>query len=251
MKIYQKYIEKLIKWSKTSGEERFAAKQLLEMHNEALKKKELIIVELGVDRGQSTKVFLNAICKKKNSKLISIDIRDCSNAAKSNQWVFVQQNSVDIKNLLKTQPIIKDGIDILYIDSLHTKSHVLNEIYNYFEYIKQNGVIYFDDVDSSPYMNGQRKDSINTELDNRDIHELLEAIFRANYSSIDFSIIKGSTGLAKFVKHSNLGDRLKPPLYIRKRKFRIFWRLLEKINFRKSYKHDNKSDDSFLINIDE
>ncbi|MDA8560045.1 class I SAM-dependent methyltransferase [Candidatus Pelagibacter bacterium] len=199
------------------------------MHNEALKKKELIIVELGVDKGQSTKVFLNAICKKKNSKLISIDIRDCSNAAKSNKWVFVQQNSVDIKNLLKTQPIIKDGIDILYIDSLHTKSHVLNEIYNYFEYIKQNGVIYFDDVDSSPYMNGQRKDSINTELDNRDIHELLEAIFRANYSSIDFSIIKGSTGLAKFVKHSNLGDRLKPPLYIRKRKFRIFWRLLEKI----------------------
>ena len=251
MKIYNEYIDKLIKFSEIPGEERFVAKQLLEMHNEAIKREEPIIVELGVDRGQSTRVFLNAISEKKNSKLISVDIKDCSNAAKSSQWVFVQQNSVDIKSLLATQPIIKDGIDILYIDSLHTKSHVLNEIYNYFEYIKPNGVIYFDDVDSSPYMNGQRKDSINTEIDNRDIYELLEAIFRANYSSIDFSIIKGSTGLAKFVKISKLGDKLNSPLYVTKRKFRIFWRLLEKINFKKSYKHNNKSDDSFLINIDD
>ena len=251
MKIYNKYIDKLIKYSKIPGEERFAAKQLLEMHNEAIKREEPIIVELGVDKGQSTRIFLNAISEKKNSRLISVDIKDCKNAAESSQWVFVQQNSVDIKSLLQTQPIIKEGIDILYIDSLHTKSHVLNEIYNYFEYIKPRGVIYFDDVDSSSYMSGQRKDSINTEIDNRDIYELLEAIFRANYSSIDFSIIKGSTGLAKFVKLSKLGDKLNSPLYIKKRKFRIFWRLLEKINFKKSYKHNSKSDDSFLINIDD
>jgi predicted O-methyltransferase YrrM len=251
MKIYQKYLDKLIKYSKISGEERFAAKQLLELHNEAIKREDPIIVELGVDKGQSTRVFLNAISEKKNSKLISVDIKDCSNAAVSSQWIFVQQNSVDIKSLIQKQPIIKNGIDILYIDSLHTESHVLNEVNNYFEYIKPSGVIYFDDVDSSPYMIGQRKDSINAEIDNRNIYELLEAIFRANYSSIDFSIIKGSTGLAKFVKLSKLGDRLNSPLNIKKRKFRIFWRLLEIMNFKKSYKHNNKSDDSFLINIDD
>ena len=100
-------------------------------------------------------------------------------------------------------------------------------------------------------MANQRKDSVSTEIANREIFELLEAIFRANSSYIDFSIIKGSTGLAKFVKLSNLGDKLNSPLYIKKRKFRIFWRLLEKINLKKSYKHNNKSDDSFLINIDD
>ena len=69
MKIYQKYIDKLIKYSKISGEERFAAKQLLELHNEAIKREDLIIVELGVDKGQSTRVFLNAISDKINAKL--------------------------------------------------------------------------------------------------------------------------------------------------------------------------------------
>ena len=251
MKIYQNYIDKLLKNSKVNSESRFAANQLLEMHKEISKRENPLIVELGVDKGQSTRVFLNAINNKINAKLISIDIKNCKNAVKSSDWEFVQQDSADIKSLLIKKPIIKEGIDVLYIDSLHTKTHVLNEVYSYFEYIKTNGIIYFDDIDSEPYMINQRKDSVSTEIANREIFELLEAIFRANYSSIDFSIIKGSTGLAKFVKLSNLGDKLNSPLYIKKRKFRIFWRLLEKINLKKSYKHNNKTDDSFMINIDE
>ena len=131
---------------------------------------------------------------------------------------------------------------------MHTQSHVLKEVYSYFEYIKPKGVIYFDDIDSGPYMIGQRKDSINTEIENRKIFNLLEAIFRANYSSIDFSTVQGSTGLAKFVKHSNLGDKLNPPLFINKRRFRIFWRMLELMNLKKFYKHDSSTNDSFLIN---
>ena len=75
---------------------------------------------------------------------------------------------------------------------MHTESHVLKEIYGFFEYIKPNGLIYFDDIDSGPYMSGQRKDSISVEIANREIFDLLEAIFRANYSSIDFSIHRGS-----------------------------------------------------------
>ena len=137
--------------------------------------------------------------------------------------------------LLSKKPVLKDGIDILYVDSLHTESHVLKEIYGFFEYIKPNGLIYFDDIDSGPYMSGQRKDSINTEIDNRKIFNLLEAIFRANYSSIDFSIHRGSTGLAKFKKRSNLGDKLNDPIYIGKRRLRLFWRFLEIINLKKSY----------------
>ena len=248
MKIYEDYINKLRENSKIKSESRFAANQLLEMHLEALQRENPIIVELGVDKGQSTRVFLNAINDKSNARLISIDIRDCKQAIKSNNWEFVQQDSIDIESLLLKKPIVKDGIDILYVDSLHTQSHVLKEIYGFFEYVKPKGVIYFDDIDSGPYMKGQRKDSINTEITNRKILDLLEAVFRANYSSIDFSIHKGSTGLAKFVKHSKLGDKLRPPVFIGKRRLRLFWRILERIKFKKSYHHNNATNDSFLIN---
>ena len=248
MKNYEKYINTLRVIADEKSESRFVANQLLEMHAEALKRTNPIIVELGVDKGQSTRVFLNAISEKNNSRLISIDIRDCKDAVISDKWEFVQQNSIDIESLLSKKPFLKDGIDILYIDSLHTESHVLKEIYGFFEYIKPNGLIYFDDIDSGPYMSGQRKDSINTEIDNRKIFNLLEAIFRANYSSIDFSIHRGSTGLAKFKKRSNLGDKLNDPIYIGKRRLRLFWRFLEIINLKKSYHHNNNTNDSFLIN---
>ena len=248
MKIYEKYINTLLTHSKKKLESRFAANQLLEMHSEAIKRESPVIVELGVDKGQSTRVFLNAITDKPNARLISIDIKDCKDAVKSDNWEFVQQDSIDIKSLLLKKPIIKDGIDILYVDSLHTQSHVLKEIYGFFEYIKPKGVIYFDDIDSGPYMNGQRKDSVSTEIVNREIFNLLEAIFRANYSSIDFSIIRGSTGLAKFVKNSELGDKLNPPIFIKKKKFKFFWKLLEILRLKKTYRHNNSSNESFLIN---
>ncbi|MDB2591532.1 class I SAM-dependent methyltransferase [Candidatus Pelagibacter bacterium] len=248
MKIYEKYLSTLKSHANKQSELRFAANQLLEMHAEAMSRTNPIIVELGVDKGQSTRIFLNAISEKSNSRLISVDIRDCKDAVKSDKWEFVQQNSVDVDLLLSKKPILKNGIDILYVDSLHTESHVLKEIYGFFEYIKPNGLIFFDDIDSGPYMSGQRKDSINTEIDNRKIFNLLEAIFRANYSSIDFSIHRGSTGLAKFKKRSALGDKLKDPIYIGNRRLRLFWRFLEIINLKKSYRHNNDTNDSFLIN---
>ena len=251
MKIYEKYINTLRSYSKEKSEARFAANQLLEMHKEASRREHLVILELGVDRGQSTRVFLNAIDGKNDSVLISVDINDCKDAVNFENWEFVQQDSIDINLLLSKKPILKNGIDILYVDSLHTQSHVMKEVYTYFEYIKPGGVIFFDDIDSGPYMNGQRKDSINTEINNRDILNLLEAIFRANYSSIDFSIIKGSTGLGKFIKHGNLGDKLHPPVFIKKRQFRIFWRILELLKLKKNYRHNNATNESFLIDLDD
>ena len=248
MKVYNEYIDKLNDYSFKNSETRFAANQLLEMHKEASSRENPIIVELGVDKGQSTRIFLNAISNKINSRLISIDIKDCKNAVESKNWEFVQQDSADINSLILKKPILKDGIDILYVDSMHTQSHVLKEVYAYFEYVKKDGVIYFDDVDSGPYMSGQRKDSVSTEIVNRQIFDLLQAIFRANYSSINFSTIHGSTGLAKFTKHSELGDKLNPPLFIKPRRLKIFWRILEILKLKKTYHHNESNFDSFLIN---
>ena len=117
------------------------------------------------------------------------------------------------------------------MDSLHTAKHVKKEIYSYFKFVKKDGLIIFDDIDSSPYMTGQRKDSVGTEIANRKIYKLLEAIFRANMCKIDFKILRGSTGLAIFKKIVDLGEKLNEPFYIKERNFdySIFKRFLKKL----------------------
>ena len=253
MKIYQNYINILYEFSKSNSEKRFAANKLLKLHSDALNRANPLIIELGVDKGQSTRVFLNAIDNKPDAKLISIDIEDCSSSVRSDRWEFVQQDSLAIDSLLSKKPIIKNGIDLLYVDSKHTDEHVKKEVYNFFKYIKKDGAIYFDDIDSNPYMIGQRKDSINEEIANRKILKLIEAIFRANYESVDLSILRGSTGLAKLTKKSLLGDVLNPPKFILERNYEFFWKCINLLMFKRGYRHNNYTDESFLIspNIDE
>ena len=228
---YDQYIDSLRNLLILKDERRFAAQQLLYLHKQAINKVDPIIVELGVGTGQSTKVFLNAIHKKKNAKLISIDIKNYSNSVNSDKWEFVQQDSTDIVKLLNEKPEIKKGIDILYVDSLHTAKHVKKEIYSYFQFIKKDGLLIFDDIDSDPYMVGQRKDSVGTEIANRKIYKLLESIFRANMNKIDFKIFRGSTGLGIFKKLTNLGEKLDEPYYIKERNldYTIFKRFINKI----------------------
>ena len=247
MKIYQKYIYRLQDHLNKTYESRFTAQQLLKLHKEAELKDCPLIVELGVDRGQSTKIFLNAIDNKTDSKLISIDIKDCSEAATSNKWEFIKQDSADIDSILTYKPEIKKGIDILYVDSLHTPEHVEKEVYNFFQYLNEDALIFFDDIDSGPYMSNQRKDSVETEINNRKIYKLLEAIFRANMGQIDFDIMRGSTGLGIFKKRSKLGEKLNEPLFLNERNNRLINKAINLISFKKTYKHDNKSLNSFLI----
>ena len=89
MSLYKDYIEELTKKVESKSElsskngEYFVAKQLLELHTDASQRENPIILELGVERGASTKIFLNAIANKPSASLISIDIEDCSSAASS------------------------------------------------------------------------------------------------------------------------------------------------------------------------
>ena len=247
MKKYQSYINELKNHLSKPDESRFLAQQLLRLHKEAESKLNPLIVELGVDRGQSTRVFLNAIDGKDNAKLISIDIKNCSNAVNDENWEFVQQDSTDIEKLLINKPKIKNGIDILYVDSLHEADHVKKEIYNFYEYLNNDAYIFFDDIDSSPYMNRQRKDSVNTEIANRKIFKLLEAIFRGNMDKLDFEIMRGSTGLGIFKKRKKIGEKLNPPIFVNDRNNILFSKIVQKILLRRSYKHNTKTSASFLI----
>lgn len=244
---YQKYIEALNECMKNQDETHFLAKQLLIIHSEVRKRKSPVILELGVDRGQSTKVFLNAIDDKENAQLISVDIRDCSKAAHSEKWNFIQSDSTNEDEIIKKAPILKDGIDILYIDSLHTKEHVLKEISYFYKYMNKGSVIFIDDIDSFPYMKGKRKDNLYIEYNNREILSLVENIYHSNMSALDLTIYRGSTGLAQVEKRNEKGLELNSPLKNKIRNYNIVNKLIYKLFYKKSYHHSICDNSSFLL----
>lgn len=248
-KIYQRYIDDIKKFTLEKSETRFVSLQLLEMHNKISRIPSATILELGVDRGQSTKVFLNAIDQRPSCHLISVDIRDCKNVSNSDMWTFIQSDSADVENIVNVAPILNEGIDIIYIDSLHTAEQVYKEIFGWFPYLKKGGMVYFDDVDTGPYLMGQRKDSVSSEIANRKIHALIEAIFRANMDKVNLSVFYGSTGLGLFEKVSNMGSKLSKPLYLKKRNQKFFWRLINLVLRRRQYKHNQATNESFLIDV--
>ena len=246
---YESYLKELNNYALKENEARFAAKQLLTIHSEISYRKSPIVLELGVDRGQSTKVILNAIYKKKNAHLVSVDIRDCSAVSFLDSWTFVNMDSTKINDILRSAPILKKGIDIIYVDSLHTKEHVQKEIYGWFPYLKKGGVIFLDDIDSGPYMNGQRKDSVSTEIANRNIYELIETIFMSNLNIIDLSFMRGSTGLARIEKICDQKIHLNSPKILRKRSNLFIWKLSNLLLKRKQYRHSLDTNQSFLIDV--
>lgn len=247
--LYEDYINDLKIYSKKMNETRLVASQLLRMHNEVTKRESPVILELGVDRGQSTKVFLNAIHNKPESHLISVDIRDCSDVSDSNLWTFIKMDSSKVEGILEEVPILKAGIDIIYVDSLHTPEHVFKEVYGWFPLLKKGGVIFFDDIDSNPYLNGQRKDNVGIEISNRKILELIESIFISNIDIIDLTLIRGSTGLARIDKICEKDIELKHPKKIKKRNNPFFWKLVNIFFRNKQYEHKINSNESFLIDV--
>ena len=134
---FKEYLQILEECSSKKNEQRFAAKQLLEIHKKVKSLSSPVILELGVDRGQSTKVILNAMHGKENATLVSVDIKDCSNVSNLGYWTFIQDDSCNIKQIIKLAPILKKGIDLIYIDSLHTPDHVYKEIYGWFPFLKK------------------------------------------------------------------------------------------------------------------
>lgn len=217
-----------------SGLDGKIASQLMYMYRKAIEKESPIILELGVDKGLSTTVFLQA-SEDKNGKLVSVDIKDCSDISDSNRWQFIQSDSTDIDNILSKAPYLKDGIDIIYIDSLHNKNHVKKEVTGWFPFMKENSWIFFDDVDPNPYRKGNRKDHLNNEIAFGKIHDYVQSFFYSNEEHLFLKIFYGSTGLACLHKGSPLGSipneakpiikRKKTPFTLLKRNPRQFFKV--------------------------
>jgi predicted O-methyltransferase YrrM len=197
------------------------AAQLMFMYEKAVAFEAPVILELGTATGASTAMF-TAACEKRSGRCVSVDIADCATASDSSLWQFVQQDSANIQGVLAKAPHLKAGIDVLYIDSLHTREHVTKELTGWWPYMKRDSWIIFDDVDANPYRRGQRKDNFWHEVQWSGIHDYVLEFFHSNEDSCRLSIIYGSTGLACLKKLSDMGTKPNAAAPIRHRRNTAF-----------------------------
>jgi predicted O-methyltransferase YrrM len=157
------------------------------------------ILELGVQTGNSTKMFLE-ICEKNNGFLTSIDIEDCSHVSKSKKWKFIHSSDDNFDYVNK---FINKELDIIFIDSLHEPNHVKKVFYNYFKFLKINGLIIIDDVSWLPYVKNGIKDNNFVERINRLTFEKILEIFNSNQNNLTLEVNFSGSGLAIFSKLTN------------------------------------------------
>ena len=100
-----------------------------------------------MDKGWSTGVLAHAV-ERNGGSLISLDIRDCSDAIEADCWTFLQIDDTKQERILREAPILKQGIDLIFIDSLHAARHVTRLLELWYPLVRQGGWIAFHDVAS-------------------------------------------------------------------------------------------------------
>ena len=187
-----------------------------------------IILELGVQKGRSTKKFLD-ICRKKNGKLFSIDIDDCSNISNDELWHFYQTRDDNFK-FIKSK--IPKKIDILFIDTIHEANHVKKLIKEYYPIIKNGGFIFIDDISHLPYLKSKERDNFYCEINNKETFDLLISIYSKNNQNFDLSFTYVSSGLAIIKKKTDddliINEKIYERTFTFKNILRKLWRKVKK-----------------------
>ena len=173
------------------------------------------ILELGVRKGNSTKMFLD-VCERNDGHLTSIDIEDCSKVANNKRWNFIHSSDSNFDFVNKF--ISNSKFDVLYIDSLHEPNHIRKVFYHYFNFLKLNGFIFLDDVVWLPYTKNAIRDNDFVERINRLTFEKLIEIYSANVNNLTLNIDFTGSGLAILKK---IGSNLNNEKKIKNRLFSI------------------------------
>lgn len=173
------------------------------------------ILELGVRKGNSTKMFLD-VCERNDGYLTSIDIEDCSKVANNKRWNFIHSSDSNFDFVNKF--ISNSKFDVLYIDSLHEPNHIRKVFYHYFNFLKLNGFIFLDDVVWLPYTKNAIRDNDFVERINRLTFEKLIEIYSANVNNLTLNIDFTGSGLAILKK---IGSNLNNEKKIKNRLFSI------------------------------
>lgn len=168
------------------------------------------VLELGVHKGKSTNLFLD-ICDKNNGHLISVDIEDCSNVSNNPSWEFIH-TSDDNFELINSR--IKKHLDVIYIDSLHQDSHVKKVLFNYYNFLKVDGLCFIDDISWLPYISGKKKDNSYMEEINFRIFNKVLSIYNSNMENFFLEFFFEGSGYALITKKNeeNLKEEVKLPI---------------------------------------
>ena len=118
-------------------------------------------------------------------------------------------------------------IDILFIDSLHDPRHIKKVFYNYFNFVKINGLIFIDDLVWLPYVKGGYRDNEFVETINRLTFNKILEIFNENKNNFTLDINFSGSGLAiiKKINHKlNYEKKISNRLFSLKNILKIIYR---------------------------
>lgn len=121
---------------------------LVNLFRESLLKNPKLIVELGVNTGESTFVF-ERVAKLTNAKLVSVDITDCSNVTSWKDWLFVKKDDIEFSKEFTSwcsKNKITPKINILFIDTSHLFNHTVKEIESWFPHLSEDAKVIFHDT---------------------------------------------------------------------------------------------------------
>ncbi len=163
------------------------------------------ILEFGVQRGYSTKRFLDLI-DRRGGQLISVDIDDCSGVSRNKNWKFIQSRDDNFKLVTKNIP---KKVDVIFLDSLHEANHVQKIIYYYYKFLSKNGFFFVDDICWLPYVKNSWRQNSYAEINNYETFHLLLKIFHANYKNFDLDFTFVDSGYALIKKLNN--NQIIPP----------------------------------------
>ena len=162
--------------------------------------KNLVILELGVQLGTSTKKFLK-ICDNNDGYLYSIDTNDCSNVISHKRWKFIKSRDDNFEYIKSNIP---KKLDVIFIDTIHEASHVNKLIYNYYDLLNIGGYIFIDDISHLPYVKNAEKSSFYCEINNKETFQNILEIYNQNIDCFDLNFSFNSTGLAIIKKKQRL-----------------------------------------------
>jgi len=161
--------------------------------------KNINILELGVQRGSSTKKFLD-VCESNNGFLTSIDIDDCSNVSNSDRWKFIHSSD---DNFEKIDKIISKSFDFVFIDSLHEPNHVKKIFYHYYDLLKVDGLCIIDDISWIPYTKNEYRNNEFAENINRSTFKIILEIYNMNKENFNLEFFFKDSGYAIITKKNN------------------------------------------------
>jgi hypothetical protein len=104
-------------------------------------------------------------------------------------------------NFVKSQ--IPEKLDVIFIDTLHEAKHVKKIFYNYYNNLRNGGLIFVDDISHLPYIKNDRKTDFYCEINNRETFDTLLQIYYYNHKSFTLNFSFESSGLAIIKKKSD------------------------------------------------